>query len=365
MMSKKAICLIMTVMLAAIMLALTVFGVNAESDTHAADEIQFNTVSEEDASNLSRSAVFEASITTEPTEPTTEEVIPADFPALTVNAISNFFPTANAEYSVTKKEVTVTYWLKSSKELLSVQWFLAYDSEILSVSEEKNNLGTICPTIGENAVLSFDKDIIKFSSSNVNLYDFSTEEMPFATIIFDVKELDPEESITTKIDLTVDMLCVADKDLETGIYKPETELSLVANSGINPAGMDSVRLSRNTTLTQSNFVQATAAEPETTEPQTDENGNVISASVDEPTEGTTFEAEATASTDTTSAIDVVTENTDVVPTKNNKEDEKTNKTEDNGAINTGTPGFAVICLVVLIVATTILFVMRKKEILYN
>lgn len=360
-MSKRAICLFMTAMLVALMLVLTVLRVSAESGAELSDKIQLNTSSTVNNTVSSQSTTSKAAFTTEPTEASTEKVIPADFPALTVNAISNFFPSASAEYSVTKKEVTVTYWLKSSKELMSVQWYLAYDPEVFSISEEKNNLDTVCPVIGDNAALDFGEDVIKFSSSNVNLYDFSMEEMPFATIIFDVKELDPEEPITTKIDLTVDVFCTADKDNETDVYNPETETMLVVNSGINQVGMDSVRLSRNTTLTQSNFVQATTAEPETTELQTDASENIISASDDEPTEETTYSVDAITSTDITSVTAAITENKTAPVTHN----ENKRQYEDRGVIDTGSAGYAFVCLGVVVAATSILFIMRKKEILYN
>ena len=57
--------------------------------------------------------------TTDSTESTVAtEASAVSTPYLTVNATSNYFPKATAEYNAATKEVTVTYWMKSSKNLL-------------------------------------------------------------------------------------------------------------------------------------------------------------------------------------------------------------------------------------------------------
>ena len=197
--------------------------------------------------------------------------------------------------------------------------------------------------------------MIIYRSSSINLYDFSTKEVPLVKIIFNVNELDPEQPVITKCDLTVDVLCASELDPKTRKSDVDKEVFFVSNSELSQRAIDSVRLSRNTFLTQSNFVQATTA-PVTTAPlATDEHGNIIPATPDEPEESTAYN---TASTDATSA-------TGEKPEPPTAPTEPPTTPEEKAPVGTGGPGNALICLGALFIATSALFVMRKKEILYN
>ncbi|MBR1483564.1 MAG: hypothetical protein IJ598_11460 [Ruminococcus sp.] len=324
-MSKRTICLLMAVML----MLVSVFGASAEEVT---EDLQLNT---------EVIATTAAESVTAPTtaQPTTEEIIPADYPALTVNAISNFFPNATAEYCATKRQVEVTYSLRCSKNMMNVQWFLYYDPEILTISKERNTPASICPAIGNQASVSYGDGVVSYCSSSIRLYDFSTTETPFVKILFDVNELDPEEANITKVDLTVDVLCASDLDPQTKRSDPEMEKILVLNTELYQKTMDVLRLSRNTLLTQSNFVQATPDEPETTV----EIPQVVTASTD-----------ATVPTGATA-----TAAPDAPPSEQDPE-----KDPALGPVSTGAPWKAWICFGALAIATSALFVMRKKEILF-
>ena len=341
-MSKWTLCLFMTLVLV-FSSALCAY---AEEET---EETQLNTSEAEETTEPLSTVVG----TTEPQ--TTEEVIPADYPALTVNAISNLFPNATAEYAAGKKQVEVTYSLRCSLNMMNVQWYLYYDPDVFSVSEELNTPSSICPTIGDKAAVSFDKDKISYCSSSVNLYDFSTKEVPFVKVIFDVKELEPEEPVITKVDLTIDVLCASELDPKTRKSDVDKEIVFVSNSELYQKSIDSVRLSRNTYLTASNFVQATTAPPTTLPPVTDENGSVVPATPSEPVETT---VEHTAPTDATSV-------TGAPPADPTVPTEPPSSPEDKAPVGTGNPGLAFICLGALFIATSALFIMRKKEILYN
>lgn len=289
---------------------------------------------------------------TDPTVPTTEPIIPAKFPALTVNAISNFFPKSGAEYNVKTKEITVTYWLKSTKDVLTTQWFLEYDPEALSFSLEKNPSTNICPSIGYNSILSFpNKGKIGYCATNISLFDFSSQDMPFVQIVFDVININPDEPILTKIDLTVENLTVADIDNTTGRADPESELALVDSSIENPE-LDPLfeRVTKMTTLTPSNFVQATdpPSQPLTV-PVTDQSGSIVAYQTVVPTTA----AASTAPTQATSLSETVPPTT-----------EPATEPPDMGSVPTGGTGYAFICLGVIVVSASILFVMRKKEIMY-
>lgn len=332
---------------------LTVFlfiisGISAYADE--LDEIApDNTVGNE---ALEPSEGTEPTDTTVSTVPTTEPIIPAKFPALTVNAISNFFPKSSEEYNVNTKEITVTYWLKSTKNVLSTQWYLEYDPEALSFSLDKNPSTQICPSIGYDSVLSFPgKGKIGYCATSMSLFDFSSQDKPFVQIVFDVINLNPDEPILSKIDLTVENLTVSDIDKTTGRSNPDSELAVV-DSSIENLELDPLfeRITKMTTLTPSNFVQATdpPSQPETV-PVTDENGSIVAYATVIPQ--TT--AASTAPTQPTEPVSTVPEPTEPVT-----------EPPDMGSVPTGGIGYALICLAVIVVSAGILFVMRKKEIMY-
>ena len=101
-------------------------------------------------------------------------------PYITVNATSNYFPMATAQYKKSTNEVVVTYWMKSDMNVLDLQWYLTYDSDVLTLSD-KNSYESVCPTIGETAVMNTGlKDKIKYNATNLYLFDFKSEETPFA-----------------------------------------------------------------------------------------------------------------------------------------------------------------------------------------
>ena len=287
---------------------------------------------------------------------TTEPIIPAEFPALTVNAISNFFPKSSAEYNVKTQEITVTYWLRSTKDILSVQWYLAYDPEVLTFNEEKNPPPNICSSIAYDSVLSLpEKGRIGYCATSLSLFDFSSQDMPFVQLVFDVNALNPDEPIITKVDLTVEDLIVSDIDSATGLSDSESEIPIVDNSiiigEIDPL---TERLTKMTTLTASNFVQATEAPSQSgTILVTDESGSVVASE--------TVEAQSTAATHPSTAP---TQSTDPSRQIGEADDEQKKEPPNQGSVPTGGVLYAFITLAIICVSTSILFVMRKKEIMY-
>ncbi len=336
----RAFAIVLTVFL------LTVSVISAYADE--SDNTQPSAVSSEPSEAL---GATEAS-----TEiPTTEPIIPAKFPALTLNAISNFFPKSSAEYNANTKEITVTYWLRSTKNILSVNWCLEYDTESLSFNLAKNPSQNICPSIGENSVMSFPaKDKISYCASNMSLFDFSSQDKPFVQIVFDVININPDEPILSKVDLTVDNLIVSEIDTATGYSDSKNEITVVENSIENPA-IDPIfeRITKMTTLTPSNFIQATEpASQNETVLVTDQNGAVVAVETVVP--------QTTSATQPTTLFTQPTGPTS--PTVNTEETKP--KPVEYGSVDTGQPLFAWICLGVITVSALILFIMRKKEIMF-
>ncbi len=342
-----------------------------------------------------------AAPTTEPTtvvtEPTTIEptTVPATtvepeptVPNLTVNATSNYFPKASAEYNKSTNEVVVKYWLQSNMNVLDLQWYLTYDSEILTLSD-KNTPESICPAIGASAVYNTSiKNTIKYNASNLSLFDFSGEETTFAEIVFEVNDLTGVAPASTTIDLMVDVLRVSKVDPTTLRSDANEELIIVDNYEVSTDEKAVAAIvDKGTTLTPSTFVAPTTAAP-TTEPTTAAPTTEVPTT--EPTEPTTVAPTTAPATEpvtdppatepttvepTTEAptTEPVEEGTTIAPAEGTTSADPTSATDsaatpdsskpgtDSKPVQTGSASLAVVILTLLIAATGVMFVLRKKE----
>ena len=254
------------------------------------------------------------------------------YPVLTVSAISNYFGRIDAEYNEFTREITVTYLLKSSRRLLSVYWTLSYDSELLTVDPKKNTAATICPMMKDDAIMSIDskKGVICFSANDLRMFDYTTSEAVFVKIVFDTAQLTHKDSEITKVDLSVSDLIVSEPNPQTGESFDGKEVALVANS---KAKKTDVQVSKYTTITPSTFVEP-SANPATPEQKL-----------------------------TTSPPTTVKPSPATQPTKPQQEKEK--KTDSDTLLYTGTWYVALLILVILLICSTILFIMRKRDIYNN
>ena len=313
-------------------------------------------------------------------------------PHLTVNAISNFFPKATAEYNKSTNEVVVTYWMKSDMDVLDLQWYLTYDSEILTLSEN-NNEDTVCPVIGDKAVMNLGlKNKVMYNATNLKLFDFSSAETPFAQLTFNVNDLTGKTPATTTIDLTVEVLRVSEINEETLRSDTEKEIILVDNSQVlSNEQTDKAGVKTRTTLTPSTFVApttvtepTTTVEPETTEPVEPETTEPVEPETTEPVEPETTEpvepettepVEPETTVPTEPETSVPAEDTTVAPATDatgttgatvnpgtaDTPSGGTTSNGGNGTVQTGDTSLAIIILSILIGATCVMFVLRKRE----
>lgn len=325
-MAKKALCLLLT-LIALFMLSHTAaFAEDNTAEPTAADSTVLH----------SETMATDASGVTVPfsTEPEATYSL-AKYPVLTVAAISNYFGRIDAEYNEFTREFTVVYMLKSSKRLLSTNWTLTYDANLLTLNPEKNTIETICPIMKNAANMSIDdKDgVIRYAATDLDMFDYSTAEAAFVRIVFDVPMLTPEDSEITKVDLTVSDLVVTEPDSRTGKSVTGKEIVLVANSKVLKNDMTKlVQTSKYTTITPSTFSE------ETIKPATDDE--VV-----------------TTAPPTTQKPTAATR-----PAAKPKAAEKTN--EALPLLYTGTWYIALLILLILLVCSTVLFIMRKRDI-YN
>lgn len=325
-MAKRALCLLLT-LIALFMLSHTAaFAATDAEEPTAADSTALS----------SEIMATDASGVTVPfsTEPEATYSL-AKYPVLTVAAISNYFGRIDAEYNEFTREFTVVYMLKSSKRLLSTDWTLTYDADLLTLDPEKNTIETICPIMKKVANMSVDdkKGVIRYAATDLDMFDFSTAEAAFVRIVFDVPQLTPEDSEITKVDLTVSDLVVTEPDPRTGKSMTGKEIVLVANSKVLKNDKTKlVQTSKYTTITPSTFNE------ETIKPATDDEAvTTVPPTTQKPTVSTQ-------------------------PVTKPKPAEKTN--EAVPLLHTGTWYIALLILFILLVCSTVLFIMRKRDI-YN
>lgn len=339
---------------------------------------------EETTAEPTTTVVTEPETTTEPatdattaTEGTTSDV---DAPlALTVNATSNYFPMASAKYNSLTNQVTVTYYMQSAKNVLDTQWYISYDPSILSVADV-NTVKTVCPTMDGGAYVNLKKKAdgvgyIKFGASDLSLYNFS-EKTPFATVVFDVNDISKVSPVSTTVDLVVEVLRVSELDPATQMTDGTKEVVLVDKEVVKKDPVASaVKVDLSTELTPSTFVEPTTAEPTTEEPTTVEP-TTAEPTTEEPTEApTTVEPTTVEPTTVEPATEVTvapttSQDATSVTQPTTKKSSSTSDTPDtpnnsnnnnNGAVQTGEAPLAVVILSLLIGATCVMFVLRKKE----
>ncbi len=143
------------------------------------------------------------------TEPATEPVPEKD--ELTVNATSNFFPTAQATFNKDYSQVTVTYLINSSKDMLNTQWTLTYDPEVLQFNKNANLNSTgrgynFMPQVSANGVFNVRVGKIMGNATDLGLYALScnSEPVTFVTATFDIIGTGD-----TTVELYVDVLNVS------------------------------------------------------------------------------------------------------------------------------------------------------------
>ncbi len=150
------------------------------------------------ADTVSTTPIATTAPTSEPdTEPDTDPVVEN----LTLNVTSNFFPEATKEYPASQKEVTVTFMLSSTMDLINSEWALTYDTSKLSF--DKTTISGLMPNATSTVIKESKQGVIKGNFTTLNLVDFK-DEKAFVTVTFDVIGTG-----TADIDMYVDILGVA------------------------------------------------------------------------------------------------------------------------------------------------------------
>ena len=217
----------------------------------------------------------EVATTEATTAPATQATAAPEKAPLTVNATSNVFSTAKAEYNSETKQVTVCYYLGTNCDLVNLEWYFTYDSNIFKV-DNKNNLDStgkklgIMPQITSSSVINTSiPGKVNANSSDLGLYTIDAK-VPFIKIVLDVKG--NPENVETNVNLNVRVLTKGEMDFNTMRVDPDTMVSFVLEYKIvDPSYI----VSAETKLTESTFVPSTesteASEttvPETTVPET-------------------------------------------------------------------------------------------------
>ena len=252
----------------------------------------------------------EVATTEATTAPATQATAAPEKAPLTVNATSNVFSTAKAEYNSETNQVTVCYYLGTNCDLVNLEWYFTYDSNIFKV-DNKNNLDStgkklgIMPQITSSSVINTSiPGKVNANSSDLGLYTIDAK-VPFIKIVLDVKG--NPENVETNVNLNVRVLTKGEMDFNTMRVDPDTMVSFVLEYKIvDPSYI----VSAETKLTESTFVPSTESTeaPETTVPET----TVPETTVPETTVPETTVPETTVP-ETTVPETTVPETTEEVP----------------------------------------------------
>ncbi len=152
--------------------------------------------------------------------------------SLHVRAKSNYFPTYDYAFKENTNKFTVTYALKSSKDLVNTEWYLTYDSNVLKFNSADNTNAdggwNIMPKAADSVINAKDPEdpnLISGNASSVgNPYKISSKDnkdVDFLTFTFEV--INPGQKANTIVDLSVRNLTLGVKDTETMMLDPESE----------------------------------------------------------------------------------------------------------------------------------------------
>lgn len=300
--------------------------------------------------------------TGEPTEPS------ADVLNLTVNATSNYFPETSSRYNPNTNEVTVTFGIKASKNMLDTQWYLTYDTEILEFSD-KNTLESLCPVIGESgSSLTFEENedgigFVRYSASDIRLFDISSDMTTFASIVFKVKNIEKKAPVSTTVDLVVSVLRVADLAENGIVSEPGTEVLIIGNEVVRNS-TQSVRTELKTTLTPATYVESTTVAPSTEEASASGVQGVTEAGEEQATgssSGATVAPTSIQSSENTEPTNQADSNITYNEDSSQSTADTPSSKSTTAIIQTGSPSSAAIILILLILATVIMFVLLKRE----
>ena len=235
----------------------------------------------------------EVATTEATTAPATQATAAPEKAPLTVNATSNVFSTAKAEYNSKTNQVTVCYYLGTNCDLVNLEWYFTYDSNIFKV-DNKNNLDStgkklgIMPQITSSSVINTSiPGKVNANSSDLGLYTIDAK-VPFIKIVLDVKG--NPENVETNVNLNVRVLTKGEMDFNTMRVDPDTMVSFVLEYKIvDPSYI----VSAETKLTESTFVPSTESTeatettvPETTVPETTVPETTVAETTEEVPVGT-------------------------------------------------------------------------------
>lgn len=152
--------------------------------------------------------------TTEPaTQPTTKPV--EDTLTVTAKSNNNIFPETSKTYNADTKQVTVSYKLSSSMQVVNGQWKLYFDNTKLSFDSAKNTgsngISTLMPVVGDSLLYNVKSNYIVANYSNLSLYTFDNGA-DYIKVTFDVIG-------TGTADVTLDLqfLSLAYKDSSSNV----------------------------------------------------------------------------------------------------------------------------------------------------
>ena len=233
-----------------------------------------------------------------------------------VTVTSNVAETVSQTYSDVDKTMTVTLYLKTGKKLLNGDWYITYDTSILSLNKDADPYPIQTPILsskgGSYAVADRWPGIAYGNFMSEKLYDFTQGELTdnvFLTATFDIIG---DYTQDTTVDLSFDML-------SGGVYVQvsETEARVDVYNYIDTYELSDLFKAESERLITLSEPEPEPTEPPTTEPETTEptEPQTTEPVSTEPTEPPTTEPVSTEPTEPPTTEPVSTEPTEMPTTE--------------------------------------------------
>lgn len=184
---------------------------------------------------------------------------------LKVNAKSNLFTEGKAEYIESTKQVVVSYYLTSKKNILNFQLKLDFDPQIFKVTPTYR-VKDCFPAFGSaaNCQVNLDKtNYIKLVGSDLFMWPYADYSKPFVQIVFDVNDISAIAPTSTDIYLDVQYMQIADVDPDTEMVDSDTQESLAVGSVIDSKVVKNNNVVAVTNITPSTYDPEASTEPST------------------------------------------------------------------------------------------------------
>lgn len=275
---------------------------------------------------------------------------------LTINATSNYFPQYTQKFNKSTEEISVTYFVKLSKNVENFKWTLSYDSNILALSNAVSQTNVMPAIENKNSLINLnagkdsnDNSLITGNGSDILLYNFTDLDkypdgyVPFVKLNFNVINTG-----NTTVDLNMEYLTLkaqASDTSQTAVVSEGTVIDKLNKSNVTKTEVSDYAANKASQT-------ATSATKDLNSTTTTDNNTIVQNE-------SIINTVPTKAVAVNATIPTVASVSAVETDKNANADN--NNTDDAVYIKSGNSFQALLVFVLILAASCAIFVIRKKE----